>query len=489
MFNKNPDAIFNFIDAALSKQPLPQLYQEYMKAFFEEALHTFMDKGSEYKEAFQQATDCLAKRFVDSFEHHIVRHNLEINGTPTEMNNHIKDVESYVSQNYMQCGATHKFEQLTEEVQCENIGSAHGKVHQSSKTYDKVVSMNGILGKLGYNKTVAQACRWNGDFEPSLDYTDGWLSRAIAEYSQQERITFFQRHKEILAAQREILLEFKLHNLCLACILNIPSERLQCSHLLCLTCCKELVDGGMLTCPFCNQTAPWKEYAIPKEAGIRILTLDGGGLHGIISSMILQYIEEHIQIPCRELFDFMIGSSTPGLTVLGCGVAQLSSNQVTQKLQQIFANTYQYRTLFQRMWNKSPSELLHNELEKFLDGRPMLGSTQSPQVAIVLGDKSLGTPCPILFTSYNSSSPTPFVRKTDVSLLQTGQATAGAGMIFPVCESRYFKYINKKIIKLKIRIFQFLQAYSLMAVLYAITHVLLASKKLGQKRCLISRLQ
>lgn len=51
---------------------------------------------------------------------------------------------------------------------------------------------------------------------------------------------------------------------------------------------------------------------IPKCAGIRILTLDGGGIRGIVELAILEKLESRVglKVPVRDLFDLVIGTST-----------------------------------------------------------------------------------------------------------------------------------------------------------------------------------
>lgn len=51
---------------------------------------------------------------------------------------------------------------------------------------------------------------------------------------------------------------------------------------------------------------------------IRILSIDGGGIRGIIPAAILTYIEDEAGKPCSELFDIIAGTSTGG--ILGCGL-------------------------------------------------------------------------------------------------------------------------------------------------------------------------
>lgn len=50
---------------------------------------------------------------------------------------------------------------------------------------------------------------------------------------------------------------------------------------------------------------------------IKILSIDGGGVRGIIPTIILQYIREKIKIPMHKVFDIIAGTSTGGIIALG----------------------------------------------------------------------------------------------------------------------------------------------------------------------------
>jgi patatin-like phospholipase/acyl hydrolase len=48
-----------------------------------------------------------------------------------------------------------------------------------------------------------------------------------------------------------------------------------------------------------------------------ILSIDGGGIRGVIPAMVLAHIEEKVERPIAELFDVIAGTSTGGLIALG----------------------------------------------------------------------------------------------------------------------------------------------------------------------------
>ena len=72
----------------------------------------------------------------------------------------------------------------------------------------------------------------------------------------------------------------------------------------------------MTRCVLCLAEWPTKPPQLirlkPKIAGVRILTLDGGGVRGIVELTILAEIERRVglNVPIRDLFDLIVGTST-----------------------------------------------------------------------------------------------------------------------------------------------------------------------------------
>lgn len=54
-----------------------------------------------------------------------------------------------------------------------------------------------------------------------------------------------------------------------------------------------------------------------KPTNFRLLTIDGGGIRGIVPAVILAYIEARVQKPIHQLFDAVAGTSTGGILALG----------------------------------------------------------------------------------------------------------------------------------------------------------------------------
>lgn len=109
---------------------------------------------------------------------------------------------------------------------------------------------------------------------------------------------------------------------CFTCLRMIPDHALPCGHALCENCAKDFGTPSQShesvveieKCVLCLQT--WAEKQLvrtkPRCAGVRILTLDGGGVRGALEIAILLKLEERIGLglPIREFFDLIIGTST-----------------------------------------------------------------------------------------------------------------------------------------------------------------------------------
>jgi len=54
-----------------------------------------------------------------------------------------------------------------------------------------------------------------------------------------------------------------------------------------------------------------------QQPPIRILSIDGGGIRGIIPALVLARIEQLTNRPIAQLFDLVAGTSTGGILALG----------------------------------------------------------------------------------------------------------------------------------------------------------------------------
>ncbi|CAN9312297.1 unnamed protein product [Alternaria alternata] len=127
---------------------------------------------------------------------------------------------------------------------------------------------------------------------------------------------------------------FVSHTTCFCCLREMAEHPLPCAHVLCTACIKgygkpHLELSGSYTiakCPLHYHKAvfstPVEIYFKPPMAGLRILSLDGGGVRGIVILEVLRQIQQELggRIKVQEFFDLIVGTSTGGILALGLGV-------------------------------------------------------------------------------------------------------------------------------------------------------------------------
>ncbi|MFH7030573.1 MAG: patatin-like phospholipase family protein [Heteroscytonema crispum UTEX LB 1556] len=77
----------------------------------------------------------------------------------------------------------------------------------------------------------------------------------------------------------------------------------------------------------------------------RILSLDGGGIRGVVAATMLAAIEKQINQPLNEYFDLIAGTSTG--SILACAIASgRSSQEIVELYQQKGSIIFPYKTRF-----------------------------------------------------------------------------------------------------------------------------------------------
>lgn len=129
------------------------------------------------------------------------------------------------------------------------------------------------------------------------------------------------QHLQRLQDIQSYLLPLKSHKTCLCCLLRTPEKVFSCGHTLCDTCVRSLGETNseerntfkFNECVLCGRSNHRPAISLaPCTAGIRILSLDGGGVKGVITLGILQHLEDSLSelcLPIRDVFDFVCGTS------------------------------------------------------------------------------------------------------------------------------------------------------------------------------------
>ena len=161
----------------------------------------------------------------------------------------------------------------------------------------------------------------------------------------------------------------------------MPEKVLPCGHALCDVCIKicgsraiaEKNTFKIKSCVICGASNPSTFSFIPPTAGVRILSLDGGGVKGVIPLVFLQSLEEQmaeLRCPLRDHFDLVCGTSSGklmrerlpaksltedqgGLIILGMFLREWPLHECLSKFEGLARKIFQRRTsgsmLFTRM--------------------------------------------------------------------------------------------------------------------------------------------
>jgi hypothetical protein len=114
-------------------------------------------------------------------------------------------------------------------------------------------------------------------------------------------------------------------SVCYGCLFGRPEYRLPCSHVICAACLRDFdqtdparqYPGNIIhnECIVCADSSspgwPYRTQVRPDLAGLRVLSLDGGGVRGIVELVTLRRLENLIGLglPLGRFFDLVVGTS------------------------------------------------------------------------------------------------------------------------------------------------------------------------------------
>nr|POE62816.1 calcium-independent phospholipase a2-gamma [Quercus suber] len=125
------------------------------------------------------------------------------------------------------------------------------------------------------------------------------------------------------------------HATCFCCLMDVPEHPLPCGHVLCTACIKAYGKQGksfvtLTCCPLHRESTKWAKPALikfkPANAGVRVLSLDGGGIRGIVQLEVLRAIEQAMGgfLPIQAFFDLIVGTGTGGLLAVAMSLRDRS---------------------------------------------------------------------------------------------------------------------------------------------------------------------
>ncbi|KAI1562425.1 Patatin, partial [Pyrenophora tritici-repentis] len=159
-------------------------------------------------------------------------------------------------------------------------------------------------------------------------------------------------HREVLNANHTHLADLKSHRSCFCCFSRMPEKVLPCSHALCDPCIRifghrsrsERNTYELPECILCGVNYKNSIFRfVPPTAGIRVLSVDGGGVRGVIPLTFLQHLDSLLApfgCAAKDNFDFVCGTSAGGLVVIGMFLLQWSAAESIQRFEQVAAKTF-----------------------------------------------------------------------------------------------------------------------------------------------------
>ncbi|WP_408066942.1 patatin-like phospholipase family protein [Wolbachia pipientis] len=136
-----------------------------------------------------------------------------------------------------------------------------------------------------------------------------------------------------------------------------------------------------------------------------ILSVDGGGIRGIIPAIVLAEIEYRTKKPISQMFDLMVGTSTGGIIVAGLCNKQYSALDLVDLYQKdgphIFKSSFFRRSIFSWL---NCAQYPHKNIEFVLDkyfGDDILKNTLSN---VLITSYDIHNNCPFFFKSWKEGN-------------------------------------------------------------------------------------
>ncbi|KEZ46452.1 hypothetical protein SAPIO_CDS0780 [Scedosporium apiospermum] len=139
--------------------------------------------------------------------------------------------------------------------------------------------------------------------------------------------------------------------MCLSCLMNVPEYVLPCNHILCKDCAifqGNLVDWSddrlikSRQCPLDPSDEGETHIRLQKpDMGVRVLSLNGGGIRGIVTLAILRELELRLGgIPIHSFFDLIVGTSVGGIIAAGLAKKGWTATECAEKFKELCGSAF-----------------------------------------------------------------------------------------------------------------------------------------------------
>ncbi|KAL5364260.1 hypothetical protein BJX96DRAFT_178817 [Aspergillus floccosus] len=199
-------------------------------------------------------------------------------------------------------------------------------------------------------------------------HADGWCQRLEGTFesffatlsatrtSAQLRCEFIQGEKDTWSA-------LESSRVCLFCLQRPPEHVLPCGHALCDTCVAIVGSRGppaeyhfeLAKCPLCFRSGSVVVRSLPPTRRPIILTLDGGGVRGVVTLGFLTALEARVggSSGLREAVDLTVGTSAGAVIASEVMVRGTPVRDADAKFQTLARDIFPPRPRFQTPWGRS----------------------------------------------------------------------------------------------------------------------------------------
>ncbi|CAI6338123.1 unnamed protein product [Periconia digitata] len=163
-----------------------------------------------------------------------------------------------------------------------------------------------------------------------------------------------RQHRELLEGLSPHLVKMISFRSCFCCLMSTPEKVFQCGHAICNSCVRRFGRHSrynkhafhLPACILCGVDQPMVKstfHLVPPTAGIRTLSLDGGGIRGVIPLTFLSYLEkEYDYLGCsfHDFFDYICGTSAGGLIAIGIFLMHWNLDDCMTRFEQLSFETF-----------------------------------------------------------------------------------------------------------------------------------------------------
>ena len=147
------------------------------------------------------------------------------------------------------------------------------------------------------------------------EFTQGWEAMKKTDMSA----AAFHKGTLRSSTTRAYWAKVRSNTFCSICLFRRPEHVLRCRHAICDLCARTFGDSRsteehafvFLECLCCGGATNLLIRLKPPTAGVRILSVDGGGVRGIVPLEFLKRLQKSLGASCRiqDLFDLALGTS------------------------------------------------------------------------------------------------------------------------------------------------------------------------------------